>query len=475
MDFATYLTDYSPQTDRPRNHRLYLLGLISILGLIIAWTANTGNLIWAEAVVAISSVAFLVWALKYTTRQPEWLIVPLALIYLCNPIAVFGLETRTIIHYAGVILFTGPALITIYRCNIELRGGFRLFSIYFAWGLLTLFMSLAPEFSLGRLLTSFMGLIIVMAVVCQVKTQKDVYELLFRFASASAVIVAITALAALVLPHHIVWQTPEDGLKPEYVQMLHENGITLPGIDRFRGLFGNANDIGELMLVMVGLAIALWNYARKWGKVVLLGTSMASLIMGVFADSRSSLGGLVIGILLYAIWRYGIRGILISISVIALAFVIVTAAGKTEYISRGDVGTLTGRTDVWAFEIQALKQNLILGYGYEVGGAIFDSRYFPIWYGPWDEGPRSSLHNGYLAHALGVGVPAALLWLFIVLSPWISIARRKTDQWRLKPLFFLLVVPALTLNMTESAMGILWAASASCSISHGRWRSITGL
>jgi O-antigen ligase len=118
-----------------------------------------------------------------------------------------------------------------------------------------------------------------------------------------------------------------------------------------------------------------------------------------------------------------------------------------------DVGTLTGRTDIWNFVIQQIKDRPILGYGYAVSGAIFQSSYFPIWWGPWDLGPHSSLHNGYLDHAVGVGIPATLFWLFIILEPWVFVFRRSGDSWNFKAIFFLIVIPILINNFSEALLG----------------------
>jgi len=143
----------------------------------------------------------------------------------------------------------------------------------------------------------------------------------------------------------------------------------------------------------------------------------------------------------------------------AIAGVLVAAAlpffGRSigDYVGRGDVSTLTGRTEMWAYVVQQIKARPIIGYGYEVSGAIFNSRYFPIWYGPWDMGPQSSLHNGYLNHMIGVGVPATLFWLFIVLRPWFFVMRQNDDPWNLKPVFLLVVVPCLIHNLAEAAIG----------------------
>ena len=84
-------------------------------------------------------------------------------------------------------------------------------------------------------------------------------------------------------------------------------------------------------------------------------------------------------------------------------------------------------------------------------------------------GPHSSLHNGYLGHAIGVGIPATAFWLYIVLRPWVFALRQKEDPWNLKPMFFLIVVPILINNFSEQLLddfgggivallfGLVWA------------------
>lgn len=63
------------------------------------------------------------------------------------------------------------------------------------------------------------------------------------------------------------------------------------------------------------------------------------------------------------------------------------------------------------------------------------------------------MHNGYLERAVGVGIPALLLWLFIVLRPWVALFRGREDAWNLKPIALLIAVPLLVHSMTESMAG----------------------
>ena len=161
------------------------------------------------------------------------------------------------------------------------------------------------------------------------------------------------------------------------------------------------------------------------------------------------------GCALYVLWRYRLRGVVLMAGAAAVLIAALPVFGHhlSEYTGRGDVTTLTGRTEMWAYVVGQIRNHPLTGYGYEVAGAIFKSKYFPIWYGPWEEGSQSSLHNGYLNHAIGVGIPATLFWLFIVLRPSWFAMRQKEDPWNLKPLVLLVVVPCLIHNMSEASVG----------------------
>jgi O-antigen ligase len=121
------------------------------------------------------------------------------------------------------------------------------------------------------------------------------------------------------------------------------------------------------------------------------------------------------------------------------------------YANRG-LGNLTGRTDIWAYAVSKIRERPLLGYGYQVSGAIFSSRFFPLWYGPWDQGPHSSLHDGYIGYAVGVGIPATLLWLYLTARSWVFVFRQTADPWNLKLVALVVVVPALIYNFTEASI-----------------------
>jgi O-antigen ligase len=249
--------------------------------------------------------------------------------------------------------------------------------------------------------------------------------------------------------------------------------LTLEGqISRFQGIFDNPNAVGALMLYTVTPILAFWSSFQRRQKMILSLVVVLALGTGALADSRSPFAALMVGCLLFVLWRYRAKGlvVMIGVMVVAIAALPIFGGYMGEYVGGRDVGTLTGRTEIWAFALQQLREHPIRGYGYQSSGAIFQSRYFTEWYGPWDEGAQSSLHNGYLTQAVGVGVPAAIFWLYILVRPFVFLFSRKEDPWNLKPVFFLVLVPMLTLNLTEASLesflgldgilfGLVWGAA----------------
>jgi O-antigen ligase len=204
------------------------------------------------------------------------------------------------------------------------------------------------------------------------------------------------------------------------------------------------------MVTTVGAAL-YWAIDARWPqRIALAFLIVAALALAALADSRTGFGAIGVGITLFMIWRYRWRGLFLCLLLFGALAGAIVLRGAQEYVTRGNVTTLTNRTEIWRFAVSQIAENPILGYGFDVEGAIYQSRYFPLWYGPWDMGPYSSIHNGYLARMVGVGIPAMLLWLFITLRPLVFALRSDRDPWKLKPLAMLVVVPILIEAMAET-------------------------
>ena len=425
----------------PPRRGLILLGA-GFVALLALYILNGGSVVPALALAGVVGLVAVYKGAAYVRLDREWLITPLVIITILVGSFFLSGAARAAMHYGLVLLFCLPCLPVVWRSGILRRGGFQLYAIYFGWAMVTVLYSLAPEFSLARLADAILLFCAVASIVAEVSEPEQVIRIVEHFLVACAAFIAVNAISAVALPRSVTWSVPNLYTVNQFVE-------------RFQGILESPNQVGGLMLITVAPTMAFWNRLRGWHRVAAGVFAAASVMMGAAADSRTPFVALAAGCVLYVLWRYRLRGVLLM----AVAGVVVVAAlplfGRSvgDYAGRGDVSTLTGRTEMWAYVIQQIKARPIIGYGYEVSGAIFNSRYFPIWYGPWDMGPQSSLHDGYLNHMIGVGVPATLLWMFIVLRPWYFVMRQKDDPWNLKPVVLLVLVPCLIHNLAEAAIG----------------------
>jgi O-antigen ligase len=425
--------------------------MVAVIALLVL-TDPRGSI--SIVLAAGVGLAGLVAAFFYANRHRDTVIIALLLTEMLSANVFMPAGVSTATRYSLNFIFCAPLVPVFWRSGLIWQGTFRLLLLYFAWCLVTVTYSLVPTYSLGRLLSSLLLVSAVSALALEVSDQEDLARLLRNFLIGCSVLVAVLAASYVLLPHDISFALPD---------ALDVNGNPIPGaisessggVARFVGIFTQPNEVGSLVLVTIGVGVAYWKFASRRTKLILAPVMTVALVLGVLSDSRSSMGAMVIGLGLFLLWKYRWRGVVVGAGALTVAaFVAVLMLGNARvYVDRGDVSTLTGRTEVWKYAIDQIEESPILGYGYQVEGAIYDLRHFPLWYGPWDEGPRSSIHENYLGHMVGVGIPATLLWLFVILRPWVGLFRRDEDPWSIKPLALLVVIPCLILNLAESGAG----------------------
>ncbi|MGO9055772.1 MAG: O-antigen ligase family protein [Candidatus Binataceae bacterium] len=411
--------------------------MILLGGFVGLWLLLALNSLALTAATALAVAAALVlWAAWRVQADGAHLLCAMVMLELLCSATVLPVteEQRFIIRYPLLYLFCVPAAISATRSPMIWRGGFRDYLLYLGWGLVSISYSLLPGYSFARVTAALLILVLLIKLVSEVKDSKDL-ERLFKWLLVGLGVVWIALAATLVaVPHDVAWS------------------YELDGMFRFRGLFGSPNQVGEVTLATVGAAAVAWPGVSRRQKVWLGLEVAVAVALGALADSRSPFVGLAVGGLLYLLWRYRLRAVPVLVAA-AIAVFSIGSQVAPDYFTRGEVSTLTGRTDVWRFAVQEIKRRPLLGYGYEVEGQILQSKYFPIWWGPWDEGPHSTLHNGYLSRAVGIGVPALAFWFFFFLRPWVWLFRQRDDPWHLKRIFLLVIVPTLVLNLVESTAG----------------------
>jgi hypothetical protein len=384
----------------------------------------------------------------YTTRHHEWLFFVLLMIEVMTSASSIPTDWNSGTRYGLEFLFCAPVLPAFVRSGVWREGGFRLFLVYLAWGLITASYSLAPSYSVGRAINTFLLFSAIALCASEVNSQEDFNRLIARGVLACVIITLLLGISRFVMASDIIWQS--DDVVNDLGRVIYSGA---GGMLRFQGFLSQPNEVGETMLTTVGLILVYWSAATSHTKALLGCVVVLAFTLMVLADSRTSTAGIVLGCFGYTIWKHGLRGLMISLAVACVLLVGMALAGHGAqgYVDRGDVGSFTGRSDIWDFTLSRIKENPLFGYGYQVEGTILGSKYFPLWYGPWDDGPHSSLHENYLSRAAGVGVPAALLWVFIMLRPWVSLFRHKRDPLGLARLAFFAALPVFILGFAESS------------------------
>lgn len=425
--------------DRPEIPRGMVIGIAAAIALLAVWSLNAPSKWMLLCVFGTIGLGGIAWAFSRTLREHYRVLLVLALIEVLIQTRFISHGARAIGHYSLVALFCFPLLPKAWSDRTNWRGGFKLYACYLGWAAVTIVYSLAPAYSAARLIDAVMVLSVMTLLAREVEDREGAERLIKQLAIAFSVTMVVVAATFVLLPRSLTWTLPD---------------LTQPGsaLRRFSSVLGNPNDVGELMLLTVGTGLCCWPHvSRRWKIAIALVIPLA-LVADAFADSRTPFIALTVGAAAWTIWKYRARGLLIIASsglLIALAFL---AFGNWHYLERGNVTTLTGRTEIWSYIIKRIEAHPLLGYGYAVSGEIYQRPYFPLWWGPWSGGPHSSLHDGYFNRAIGVGIPATLFWLYIVVRPWVSLFRGRSDDWGLKPVAFWIVLPSLVHNLAESSV-----------------------
>jgi O-antigen ligase len=411
-----------------------LIGVAAI-GLLALLMLNFPILILGVA--AVAGATSIVWAARRVQGNGAHLLCALLLVEELSGASFLPLTNDQffMVRYPLLIAFCGAAVWTAFQNSEILQGGFLDYLIYLGFGVVSISYSLLPSYSTARILAAILMFMAIVKIARAVANREDIERLLSWYLVGTGFVWAVILVSSVLMSHDVVWDVEE-----------------MTGLVRLRGIYGSPNQIGEIALATMGVGLVIWNRISGWKRWLLAAQMAAAFVLAGLADSRSPFVGLAVGGLLYLVWRHRLRAVPIIVALGVVGFILV-AQLDPEYLNRGDVTSLTGRTDIWKFAIQKIEQRPLIGYGFEVEGEIMKAHDFPIWWGPWEDGPRSSLHSDYLSKAVSLGIPALVFWVFFFIRPWLSLMRRKDDPWNLKPLFFLVVVPILLLDFTEGTAG----------------------
>ena len=448
--FATPVGDSNWWHALPTGAIFALGGFVALAAMVVL---SSGSLHLQLAAVALITGAALAWMVWQTVIDPRWLALALVLAETLPYTNLIPIDphSRWFLRYPLLFAFCLPALPRVWKSGILTKGHLPLFLAYFGWAAITIVYSEDPVASAGRLFPAFLLFLTIVLVASMVSDAKDVTAIFTRYFLGCSVLAGLAFATAVFFPMNVLGigqGSNEDVPAGVYNWMADDSGI-----NRFTGYSYTPNEIGALMLVTVGIGLVLWPRYRGWKRTSIAFVMIATMVFAAMADSRSTFVSIVVGISAYVVWKFRARGLLVlsALALMGLVGYEIYGLGTGAAFNR-DVTTLTGRTEAWQFEVVKMLERPLTGYGYAVEGAIFKDRRFPNWETFWDNGPNSPLHNSYMSLAIGLGLPATFLFLYLVLAPWVAVFRRKDDPLGLKQIFFFIVVPALVLGIVESEM-----------------------
>jgi exopolysaccharide production protein ExoQ len=228
--------------------------------------------------------------------------------------------------------------------------------------------------------------------------------------------------------------------------------------DRFEGFTDHPNMFGALC--MLAYPILVWKYvtSQRMTKSATAALIIVTLGLHVLSGSRSSLMAAILGGMVwifYLVRTITLKRIAICLTfgltlTFSVSFLILT---KPASLKRSDAGitALTGRTEFWKGCLLLIKERPIQGYGYGVAGKVWqDPRFQREGEFLWAGSAKSSLHNGYLSLAIGLGLVGFLMWLLILSIPIRQVLSLETSHY--KAFILAMVFQQLVLNFFESAL-----------------------
>jgi O-antigen ligase len=314
-----------------------------------------------------------------------------------------GNELPTYAAYGGIALLTiGLAMRDNMRALASLLS--RAHMVVGGWVMVTVLLSLDPATSIKRFALTACVIGVTATLMLLPKSQN---ELMRWFSIAALGLLTICYLGILLVPHLSIHQIT-DAQEP----LLAGN---------WRGSFGHKNEAAAIMAMLLFLGIYIVRSGAWLSGAAVVG--LASLFL-LYSAGKSSLALCCVVLMLTALtsvvrsfWLRAVMllGPLLVLNMLSVGTVMSESLAQIAKALPLDT-SFTGRTDIWAFAVQALQERLPTGYGFQSfwgTSAIQDLPEGKEW-----AAFASHSHNGYLDAALGMGLPGlALLLVALAVEP----------------------------------------------------------
>jgi exopolysaccharide production protein ExoQ len=237
------------------------------------------------------------------------------------------------------------------------------------------------------------------------------------------------------------------------------------GIQMWTGVTTQKNHLGRLC--MISIFFLLWALYERWlerpseGGRYLLWADVSIVLLALYvlkgADSSTSLATLIVGAATFLSLRL-FRKLKIEVPQAGLLALVILLAGfgaAAPFLGGSNIAifsaslnrnnTLTGRTDVWAAVLPAMREKALLGWGF--GSFWTDARreFYDI----------PTAHNGYLDILLELGEVGLAFYAVWLLSCARQLHRALGRDYAWASLAICFLLMTLVYNGTESALNSL--------------------
>jgi O-antigen ligase len=246
---------------------------------------------------------------------------------------------------------------------------------------------------------------------------------------------------------------------------------------RYGGTFNHPNTMGTTCMAFYPIIFGKFISSKQTGRIILLFATITTIVIHIFTQSRSTIFASLVclAIFFFLSKKYKLIAFIsiLIIGCLALEFVFLAPKKTEEFtnkawniISRGQsektLSSFTGRTRLWKEAIKYLLKRPMFGYGFDVEHSYrFDRQDLSndrfLIYSTSDRNkfrdwiPRYSIHNGYISIGIGLGIPALLIWVFLVSFPltYLIISRKDASSWKIFQIFLFFAVMGIFSNFFE--------------------------
>jgi O-antigen ligase len=315
------------------------------------------------------------------------------------PDASSGNDALTYAVFGGLALLTGLLTISENRRGLStlLSPGYLIFG---GWILVSVVLSTDPSVSAKRLTLTVSAAAVASMLFFLPRSQSEMAR---WFSVAVPGLLAICYLGIVFVPNlsiHLATDLQEPLLAGDW-----------------RGVFEHKNVAAPVMVMMLFLGIYI---TRSGCYITGLSSIGLAAIFLINAGGKSALalciGVLVLSSLTDIVKSFWLRTTMLLLPLLVLNMLSVGTVMSDQLAAIADALPLdtsfTGRTEIWIFALQSLRQHLVLGYGFAAFWGVGATR-STLPGMEWTATVAHS-HNGYLDTALMMGLPGLVLLIAVL-------------------------------------------------------------